>query len=235
MLHLFAVDRKQHHVKWRCAAFPHKSPWLCRTWTIVWGLVSLLTVLLPSFQNYRAFSFFGLVATTFTAWYMMGTAVHERQQPGVTHSGPLDPQQFFTGATNILFTFGGHAMAVYVSCSCIPACTACLKSKQMPDPCHVISYPFYTHIVFLYEVLTMMCKRQHQHHVQDCLVRTVAVRLSVTGMSSAYCDYSHLMFTCMSVVASSATHKSISAVTLQLPHQHGYDVPAASLSEETTS
>ena len=80
----------------------------------MWGLVSLLTVLLPSFQNYRAFSFFGLVATTFTAWYMMGTAVHEGQQPGVTHSGPLDPQQFFTGATNILFTFGGHAMAVYV-------------------------------------------------------------------------------------------------------------------------
>lgn len=86
--------------------------WLYRTWTIVWGLVSLLTVLLPSFQNYRAFSFFGLVATTFTAWYMMGTAVHEGQQPGVTHAGPLDPQQFFTGATNILFTFGGHAMAV---------------------------------------------------------------------------------------------------------------------------
>ncbi|KAL3158265.1 Lymphocyte transmembrane adapter 1, variant 3 [Trebouxia sp. C0009 RCD-2024] len=85
-----------------------------RTWTIVWGLVSLLTVLLPSFQNYRAFSFFGLVATTFTAWYMMGTAVHEGQQPGVTHAGPLDPQQFFTGATNILFTFGGHAMAVEV-------------------------------------------------------------------------------------------------------------------------
>lgn len=77
-------------------------------------MVSLLTVLLPSFQNYRAFSFLGLVATTFTAWYMMGTAVHEGQQPGVTHSGPLDPQQFFTGATNILFTFGGHAMAVYV-------------------------------------------------------------------------------------------------------------------------
>ncbi|KAL0034791.1 hypothetical protein WJX77_007387 [Trebouxia sp. C0004] len=85
-----------------------------RTWAIVWGLVSLLTVLLPSFQNYRAFSFLGLVATTFTAWYMMGTAVHEGQQPGVTHSGPLDPQQFFTGATNILFTFGGHAMAVEV-------------------------------------------------------------------------------------------------------------------------
>ena len=78
----------------------------------MWGLVSLLTVLLPSFQNYRAFSFLGLIATTFTAWYMMGTAVHEGQQPGVMHSGPLDPQQFFTGATNILFTFGGHAMAV---------------------------------------------------------------------------------------------------------------------------
>lgn len=83
-----------------------------RTWTIVWGVVSLFTVLLPSFQNYRMFSFLGLVATTFTAWYMMGTAVHEGQVEGVMHSGPIDAQLFLTGATNILFTFGGHAMAV---------------------------------------------------------------------------------------------------------------------------
>ncbi len=119
----------------------------CRTWTIVWGLVSLLTVLLPSFQNYRAFSFFGLVATTFTAWYMMGTAVHEGQQPGVTHSGPFDPQQFFTGATNILFTFGGHAMAVYVLCSPHPLslsaqhASTCLTSyHHTSSSIHVICF-----------------------------------------------------------------------------------------------
>lgn len=58
------------------------------------------------------FSFLGLVATTFTAWYMMGAALHEGQAPSVTHSGSPDMQQFLTGATNILFTFGGHAMAV---------------------------------------------------------------------------------------------------------------------------
>ena len=133
--------------------FQQESLAICRTWTIVWGLVSLLTVLLPSFQNYRAFSFFGLVATTFTAWYMMGTAVHEGQQPEVTHSGPLDPQQFFTGATNILFTFGGHAMAVYVSCSCLLTCTVCPESKNVPDLSRVMSHPVHTHTVCFVSVV----------------------------------------------------------------------------------
>lgn len=33
---------------------------------------------------------------------------------GVQHSGPTKMVLYFTGATNILYTFGGHAVTVYV-------------------------------------------------------------------------------------------------------------------------
>nr|GFB71625.1 auxin transporter-like protein 2 [Tanacetum cinerariifolium] len=33
---------------------------------------------------------------------------------GVVHSGPKNPVLYFTGATNILYTFGGHAVTVLV-------------------------------------------------------------------------------------------------------------------------
>jgi hypothetical protein len=36
------------------------------------------------------------------------------QVPGVKHSGPQKLVLYFTGATNILYTFGGHAVTVYV-------------------------------------------------------------------------------------------------------------------------
>jgi hypothetical protein len=34
------------------------------------------------------------------------------QVDGVTHSGPSKMVLYFTGATNILYTFGGHAVTV---------------------------------------------------------------------------------------------------------------------------
>jgi auxin influx carrier (AUX1 LAX family) len=34
------------------------------------------------------------------------------QVDGVTHSGPNKLVPYFTGATNILYTFGGHAITV---------------------------------------------------------------------------------------------------------------------------
>lgn len=37
------------------------------------------------------------------------------QIEGVTHSGPTKMVLYFTGATNILYTFGGHAVTVWVA------------------------------------------------------------------------------------------------------------------------
>jgi auxin influx carrier (AUX1 LAX family) len=100
-------------------------------------------VFIPSFHNYRIWSFLGLGMTTYTAWYLAIAALlngqvspphsHRHrirsllsttdsaspssspthmQAEGVAHSGPTKLVLYFTGATNILYTFGGHAVTV---------------------------------------------------------------------------------------------------------------------------
>ncbi|KAJ6310832.1 hypothetical protein OIU76_015530 [Salix suchowensis] len=41
-----------------------------RTWTYIFGACCATTVFIPSFHNYRMWSFLGLVMTTYTAWYL---------------------------------------------------------------------------------------------------------------------------------------------------------------------
>jgi len=83
-----------------------------RTWTYIFGACCATTVFIPSFHNYRVWSFLGLGMTTYTAWYLTIAAAVHGQVDGVTHSGPNKLVLYFTGATNILYTFGGHAVTV---------------------------------------------------------------------------------------------------------------------------
>lgn len=85
-----------------------------RDWAIVFGAVSTLTVLLPSFHNFRIWSFIGVVTTTYTAWFMFIASLVYGQVPNVKHSGPQPLEKFFTGTTNILFAFGGHAITIEI-------------------------------------------------------------------------------------------------------------------------
>ncbi|KAE8717391.1 Auxin transporter-like protein 1 [Hibiscus syriacus] len=85
-----------------------------RTWTYIFGACCATTVFIPSFHNYRIWSFIGLGMTTYTAWYMAIAALIHGQAEGVTHSGPTKLVLYFTGATNILYTFGGHAVTVEI-------------------------------------------------------------------------------------------------------------------------
>lgn len=41
-----------------------------RTWTYIFGACCATTVFIPSFHNYRIWSFLGLIMTTYTAWYL---------------------------------------------------------------------------------------------------------------------------------------------------------------------
>ncbi|KAJ7528947.1 hypothetical protein O6H91_15G026300 [Diphasiastrum complanatum] len=85
-----------------------------RTWTLLFGACCMTTVLVPSFHNYRIWSFLGLGMTTYTAWYMtIGAIVHGRAS-SVKYSAPASLVLYFTGATNILYTFGGHAVTVEI-------------------------------------------------------------------------------------------------------------------------
>ncbi|MED6173567.1 Auxin transporter protein 1 [Stylosanthes scabra] len=72
------------------------------------------TVFIPSFHNYRIWSFLGLGMTTYTAWYLAIASFVHGQVENVTHSGPTKAVLYFTGATNILYTFGGHAVTVEI-------------------------------------------------------------------------------------------------------------------------
>lgn len=85
-----------------------------RTWTYIFGACCSLTVFIPSFHNYRIWSFLGLGMTTYTAWYLTIAAALHGQVPHVQHSAPSKLVLYFTGATNILYTFGGHAVTVEV-------------------------------------------------------------------------------------------------------------------------
>ncbi|XP_028803745.1 auxin transporter-like protein 1 [Neltuma alba] len=85
-----------------------------RTWTYIFGACCATTVFIPSFHNYRIWSFLGLGMTTYTAWYLTIAAAVHGQVDNVTHSGPTKLVLYFTGATNILYTFGGHAVTVEI-------------------------------------------------------------------------------------------------------------------------
>ncbi|GMP79305.1 hypothetical protein CsSME_00034905 [Camellia sinensis var. sinensis] len=62
----------------------------------------------------RIWSFLGLLMTTYTAWYLTIASFLHGQVEGVKHSGPTTMVLYFTGATNILYTFGGHAVTVEI-------------------------------------------------------------------------------------------------------------------------
>ncbi|THG16010.1 hypothetical protein TEA_008106 [Camellia sinensis var. sinensis] len=62
----------------------------------------------------RIWSFLGLGMTTYTAWYLTIASFVHGQVEGVNHSGPKKLVLYFTGATNILYTFGGHAITVEI-------------------------------------------------------------------------------------------------------------------------
>ncbi|XP_022680918.1 uncharacterized protein LOC101776449 isoform X2 [Setaria italica] len=48
-----------------------------RTWTYIFGACCATSVFIPSFHNYRVWSFLGLGMTTYTAWYLtIAAAVH---------------------------------------------------------------------------------------------------------------------------------------------------------------
>ncbi|XP_019459587.1 PREDICTED: auxin transporter-like protein 1 [Lupinus angustifolius] len=85
-----------------------------RTWTYIFGACCATTVFVPSFHNYRIWSFIGLGMTTYTAWYITIAALVHGKVENVTHTGPNKLVLYFTGATNILYTFGGHAVTVEI-------------------------------------------------------------------------------------------------------------------------
>lgn len=53
-----------------------------RTWTYIFGACCATTVFIPSFHNYRMWSFLGLIMTTYAAWYLtIASLLHGQVHP----------------------------------------------------------------------------------------------------------------------------------------------------------
>ncbi|EFJ22746.1 hypothetical protein SELMODRAFT_415922 [Selaginella moellendorffii] len=86
-----------------------------RTWTYIFGALCFLTVLIPTARNYRLWVFIGIFMTTYTAWYFtIASIFFEKHDKHVQHSGPVSKIQYFTGATNNIYTFGNHALTLEI-------------------------------------------------------------------------------------------------------------------------
>jgi hypothetical protein len=84
-------------------------------------LCSMLTLILsfffhrPTFRHYRMLSIFGILTTTYIAWYMTITAAVQGPSEDTTYSAPSSFEQFMLGIVALLFTYGGHTSNIEVA------------------------------------------------------------------------------------------------------------------------
>ena len=64
----------------------------------------------PTFRHYRMLSIFGILTTTYVAWYMTIAAIVEGPNELTTHNAPTSFEQFMLGVLALLFTFGGGSI-----------------------------------------------------------------------------------------------------------------------------
>ncbi|KAK9807255.1 hypothetical protein WJX73_003504 [Symbiochloris irregularis] len=85
-----------------------------RDWALIFGGASCLTILIPTLHNYRVWSFLGLVATTYTSWFLVGAAVNHGVVHDVQRPSHTSLQNWFLGSSNLLFAYGGHSLSIEV-------------------------------------------------------------------------------------------------------------------------
>ena len=113
-------------------------PLSCRGWTLVWGALSLLMTLIPSFRDFRFLNVVALAGTGFTAIYICVSAGVHGFQHNAVNLAPYNFQSFFTGANVFLWAYGGHGVSFEVSC---PLCNCTMHtlltrvSQQETVPC----------------------------------------------------------------------------------------------------
>ena len=74
-----------------------------RGWTLVWGALSLLMTLIPTFRDFRALNVIAMAGTGFTALYIWVASIGHGLQPAAARLAPYSFQSFFTGANVFLW------------------------------------------------------------------------------------------------------------------------------------
>jgi hypothetical protein len=105
---------------------------LRRQLAIVFGALMQLSVLLPTLRHFRVINVLGLVGTTYTAWFIVVSAVLHGPTAGAAARGPVSLRNFYTGFSVIMSAFGGHAMALEIMDRCVylpPSVGSCVKLR----------------------------------------------------------------------------------------------------------
>jgi auxin influx carrier (AUX1 LAX family) len=114
-----------------------------RTLSCIVGAVMSLACFIPTYREYRVFSFLGLVATSYTAWYMVTESVIVGPAPDVVYKGPTSLKMFFTCFSSLVFMFGTHSAAIE-------------KADVMNKPSRYdIAYVFA--MLYVYTIVSDMC------------------------------------------------------------------------------
>lgn len=82
-----------------------------RGWTYVWGALSLLMTLVPTFRDFRLLNVIAIAGTAFTAVYIWVSSAVHGYSPGAANLAPYNLQSFFTGANVFLWAYGGHGVS----------------------------------------------------------------------------------------------------------------------------
>lgn len=83
----------------------------------MWGALSLLMTLIPSFRDFRFLNVIALAGTAFTAIYICVSAGVHGFQHNAVNLAPYNFQSFFTGANVFLWAYGGHGVSFEAGCS----------------------------------------------------------------------------------------------------------------------
>eukprot|EP00882_Tetradesmus_deserticola_P028341 GHRQ01031570.1.p1 GENE.GHRQ01031570.1~~GHRQ01031570.1.p1 ORF type:complete len:343 (+),score=116.09 GHRQ01031570.1:318-1346(+) len=81
---------------------------------IVFGALMQLSVLLPTLRHFRFINIFGLVGTTYTAWYIVVAAAMHGIAPNAGQRTATSMRNFYNGFAVIMSAFGGHANAIEI-------------------------------------------------------------------------------------------------------------------------
>ncbi|EFJ22743.1 hypothetical protein SELMODRAFT_104259 [Selaginella moellendorffii] len=85
-----------------------------RTWTYIFGAICFSTLFIRMARNYHLWMFLGVFMTSYTAWYMTIAALFFEKHQNAVHTGPTSSVEYFTGTTNIIYTFGSHALTLEI-------------------------------------------------------------------------------------------------------------------------
>jgi auxin influx carrier (AUX1 LAX family) len=154
----------------------------------VWGALSLLMTLIPTFRDFRLLNVIAMAGTAFTALYIWAASIGHGLRPAAAHLAPYSFQTFFTGANVFLWAYGGHG----VSFEIIDAMWA--PSKY--DVVYPLSYLFTFMIAAPHSVLVQLAYPKAnlaQDNVYGVLprsgVRTASIVLMLIHQIVAYALY----------------------------------------------